>query len=371
MSLVQSGTKARLRFNHRGGADGARQLLGVVIEERIPGQVGVNIRLDQPTVLPQTDDLIRNGPPFTEPPVTFVIESAPRPLVTSIGGVAFRKRIRTLSTGGGSGSGGPLLPAQVEPAWAPVGISSLTVIAFGSGAGDTVSVTPLGGAAIVITEGVDFAAAVDEATTAENIRLALLAVGIVAIRTGAVLSIAMPLDAIVSGDVTAWTVALSATILNPIPVDGLIPKGRYNGHVVAWPVDPNGTVPNAGYQPAGELLRVRWTGTPELGETVDAGGNTGFSATLAFPNVVPGSVVILATVGGNVITIRDDGAGRLVGQESTANEVADGTIDYLSGDIVLAFTAATAGNVDADYEHSCLYRPLDINLAWDAQLAQG
>lgn len=374
MSIVKSATNARLRFNHRGGADADRQLLGVVIEKRIPGGVPVSVAVDQPTVLPQSDDAQRNGTVFLAQP--YVIETAPRPLVTSVGGIQFRSGVRTLSTGGGSGSGGPLLVAQVEPSWAPVGISSLTVVAFGNGGTDTVIFTPLGGGIITLTEGTDFTAETSNDVTAENIRVALLAAGVLSTRAGAVLTITSPLTALVSNDLTAWEVVLAASTLAPAPV-ALVPMGRYVGSVAGWATDPNGTVPNAGHSPAGHLLRVRWLGaTVEAAEIINAGGNTGFTFQLLdsasgdpAADVAPGSVVIFASVGGNIITIRDTGGGRLVGQEAVANESADGTIDYRSGIVTLVFTMATAGDVTANYEHACLYLPLDINLEWDAELA--
>lgn len=367
MSIVKSGTKGRLRFDHRGGADGDK-VLGVLLETRIPGGAPVRFCVDQPTVFPQSDDAARNGTVYPAQP--FVIESGARPTIVTDGGVTLNQRVRTLSVGGTAFPSGTVRPLQAEPAWAPVGTSILTVIAFGNGAGDTVGVTPLGGALVTITEGAEFTAAVDNDTTAENIRLALLAVGIVAVRTDNVLAITTPLGTLTTGDATAWTVALS-TPLTPA-IAALIPKGRYDGFTPAWPRDPNGSVPNSGHRPAGELLRVRWLGTPIAAEVIDAGGNTGFTATLANPqNIAPGSVVVLASVGGNVITIRDDGAGRLVGQELTGNESADGTIDYLTGVVTLAFSAATAGNVTADYEHGCLYLPLDISMEWDAEMASG
>jgi len=372
MSIVQSGSDLRLRYNHRGGADGARQLLGVVIEDRIPGDSPLYIDVDRPTVLVQTDAGQRGDPIPGAAAQPFVIESAPRPLVTSAAGVTFRKRIPTLSVLPGLPSAGSrFVEVGVQPAWAVVGTSLLTVVDYTNGSTDTVVVTPVGGVALTLTEATDFAAATDNDTTAENIRVALLAIGVVAVRTGAVLAITTPLDALASGDATAWTVALTSALLAPLP-SGLVPKGRYGGTALTWPVDPNGDVPNSGHGPAGQLLRVRWLGTPVAGETIDAGGNTGFTATLVNPtDIAPGSVVILASVGGNIITIRDDGAGRLYGQEPTADESATGTIDYRTGTVTLAFSAATAGAVDADYEHSCLYLPLDVSLRWDAEMAQG
>lgn len=255
-----------------------------MIEERIPGQVGVFIRLDQPTVFPQSDDAQRNATVF--PPVIVAVESAPRPLVTAaVGGVQFRKRVRTLSTGGGTGSGGPLIAVQVEPVWAAVG-----------------------------------------------------------------------------------------TLTPALPAAGIVPKGRYDGFIPSMPVDSNGTVPNAGHRPAGELLRFRWVGTPVAAESIGASGAAAYSATLVSPNdIAPGSVVVTAEVGSNALILRDNGKGRVVGQEATGNAYGDGTINYRTGELVLTFSAITTGVPDVlvDYEHSTLYLPVDISLDWDAQLAQG
>ena len=384
MSIVQSATKARLRFNHRGGADGARQLLGVVIEDRIPGEAPLYLDVDRPTSFAQTDAgqrLPLLGPVPGAAAQPFVIESAPRPLVTSAGGPTFRKRIPTLSVLPGTPSfGSRFVEVGVQPAWSPVGVSVLTVVDYTNGGTDTVSVTVVGGVVVVLTEATDFAAATSNDVTAENIRLALAAVGVVATRAGAVLSITTPLAALATGDASAWTVALAAALLAPsVPAAGLVPCGRYSTHVPTWLADANGSVPNSGHRPAGQLFRLRWTGSPEVGETIDAGGNTGFTFQLEDTggapdparDIAPGSVVILASVGGNVITIRDDGAGRLYGQESTANASATGTVDYRAGIVTLAFSAATAGNVIADYEHTCLYLPLDVSMSWDAEMAQG
>ena len=292
MSIVHSGAKARLRYNHRGGEDGARQLLGVVIEERIPGNAPLYISVDRPTVFPETDagqrfPLLGPSPTAPQP---FVVEEAERPAVTSAAGVSFQKRVPTLSVV--PGTPGRLVEVGNQPAWAAVG-----------------------------------------------------------------------------------------TLAPAVPATGLVPKGRYSGFVPDWPFDsasPVG-VPSSGQRPLGRLLRVRWAGTPEAAEVVDAGGNTGFSfqlqdtgAVVDAKDIAPGSVVVTATIGGNALLVRDDGAGRMYGFEGTGGSSALGTIDYRSGLLTLTFSTATAGvNVLADYEHSCLYLPLDIDLRWDAEMAQG
>ena len=299
MSIVLSGAEYRLRYNHRGGADGARQLLGVVIEERVPGDSPLYIDVDQPTALPQTDYAQRNvgspappaAPPVSGPAQPFVIESAPRPLVVSAGGVSFRKRVPTLSVLPGAPSvGSRFVEVGIQPTWAAVG-----------------SLAPA------------------------------------------------------------------------VPATGLVPKGRYAGFVPVWPFDPNGSVPGSGQKPGGHLFRIRWAGVAEAAEVIDGGGNTGFTFVLqdtgtvvdAF-DIAPGSVLIDATIGGNTLLVRDDGAGRLYGWEATGGAYATGTIDYRTATLTIVFSVATdAANVTADYEHTCLYLPLDVSLRWDAELAQG
>ena len=153
-----------------------------------------------------------------------------------------------------------------------------------------------------------------------------------------------------------------------IPTAGLVPKGRYSGFVSPWSYDANGETIESGH-----ILRFRWLGTPVAAEIVDAGSNTGFTVTLVNPeNIAPGSVAITATIGGNAFVIRDTGDGRLVGQEPVSGDTANGTIDYLTGVVTLEFSTATdAVNITADYEHACLYLPLDINIEWDAKMADG
>lgn len=119
MSIVTSGAAHKLRFGHRGGADGARQLGGVVIETRVPGDQLVRFIFDYPVEFPQVDAVLQSPVlgPTNLTPVKFVVESAPRPTVVAAAGVSFRGRQRTLSAGGALGNG-VLVAAQVEGAWA-------------------------------------------------------------------------------------------------------------------------------------------------------------------------------------------------------------------------------------------------------------
>jgi hypothetical protein len=85
-------------------------------------------------------------------------------------------------------------------------------------------------------------------------------------------------------------------------------------------------------------------------------------------NLVPGSIVL--TVPGP-FTVRDDGKGRLVALGAT-DERFDGLVNYVTGDweLNIAGFAVGAGDITAAYEHSCLYAPLDIEVEWDALMAQ-
>jgi hypothetical protein len=158
-----------------------------------------------------------------------------------------------------------------------------------------------------------------------------------------------------------------------LPAAGLVPKGRYEGFVANWAVDPNGDVPNSGHHPAGEILRLRWLGTPVAAEVLNAGSVSSFTDTFANPSsIAPGSIAITVTIGGNAFFVRDTGDGRLIGQDPVSGATANGTINYLTGELVVTLsTAADAVNITADYEHDCLYLPLDLNIEWDAQMADG
>lgn len=381
MSYGRSGEDVKLRVNHRGGQDGFRQTNAVVVLDRVPADVRVFASVTQPTVLPQTDQGQRAallGTPDTQGPARYVFERGARVRPRNAFGITVPGAGRgKVLVAGSAATFGKLGQLQVEPVWAPVGTSQLTVIDYTLGGTDTIVVTPLGGAALTITEATDFAAATNNATTAENIRVALLAIGIVAVRTGAVLAISTPLDAIASGDVTAWTVALSPPLLPALDPLGLVPKGREEASFTLAEDRPH--LVSDSQVPAGELLRIRLRGaTVETAQSQTAVGvgltyndrlqHAGGNAL----NIAPGSVVITFTdINGQTVIARDRGDGQLVGQAASPNlETVRGLIDYITGQFEFTFSdAAGAHTPTATYERDTLYNPLDVHLEWDAVLA--
>lgn len=120
-------------------------------------------------------------------------------------------------------------------------------------------------------------------------------------------------------------------------------------------------------------LRLRWTATVVNNEILGAGTGSKklFTGTTAGKNIAPGSMTVTATVGGQAITLRDTGTGRIVGYEATGGASADGTIDYVNGTFEIKFSTApdNSTNVTASaYEKDCKYKPLDVRLEWDALL---
>jgi len=150
----------------------------------------------------------------------------------------------------------------------------------------------------------------------------------------------------------------------------LVPEG--NGR------HPGIVMPGPAVAPADRhLLRMRWLGTPVVAAILQvlAGGETSLGgATFQIPgapgvdyfNLVPGSIVM--TFPGPLV-VRDNGAGRLVAL-GAGGQRFDGTINYLTGAWTLALSvAAAAGNLTVDFEHSCDYAPLDVEVEWDALMA--
>jgi hypothetical protein len=158
------------------------------------------------------------------------------------------------------------------------------------------------------------------------------------------------------------------------PVTGsLVQKGRKEHSFVMPGI--TGSTPNLA--PADRhLLRMRWTGTVVAGENIGTGAggiaDQTITGTLANKKVAPGSVVITATYGGNTLTVRDTGRGRLVGVIPATPNVnsASGFIDYVEGTYTLKFfpapDAATA--ILCNYEKDCRYNPLDAQVEWQSNL---
>jgi hypothetical protein len=113
------------------------------------------------------------------------------------------------------------------------------------------------------------------------------------------------------------------------------------------------------------LLRMRWTGTAVAGAVLAAGlaGDEEASGTWASEhrNLVPGSIILTCPTGGT--TLRDDGKGNLHGDGGY------GRVNYLTGEWSVRFAAAQTGDLEADYEHSCLYKPLAVTLVFDPIVA--
>jgi len=163
----------------------------------------------------------------------------------------------------------------------------------------------------------------------------------------------------------AWA---APAAIAPVAV-ALVPEG--NGrHAITMPGQTGATpgLPVADIH----LLRLRWLGTivaPGAVIVALAGGETAITGVWPtnHKRLVPGSLVL--TVPGPV-TVRDNGAGRLVGVGG-GGTLVDGQINYVTGDyrITFAGTAVGAGNITAGYEHACAYAPIDVEVEWDALMA--
>ncbi len=117
----------------------------------------------------------------------------------------------------------------------------------------------------------------------------------------------------------------------------------------------------AGVLSAGTLLYLkRSTGkynvyalpTAVTGEVAGTGDGTTktFNISLSNQGVIPGTVVLRATIGGNAVSVYDNGKGEL----ADAGGSHFGTIDYLSGSISVTFATApdNTTNITADYEYA-------------------
>jgi hypothetical protein len=154
----------------------------------------------------------------------------------------------------------------------------------------------------------------------------------------------------------------------------LVPEGNGRHPGIVMPGQA-GATPNLALDDY-HLLRLRWLGTPVAAATLLAlaGGETTIGAPTFQTagvdrfNLVPGSIVMTFPAPGSFV-VRDNGAGRLVGL-GPLGERFDGTINYLTGAWTLDLSpAATVGNLLVDFEHSCDYAPLDVEVEWDALMA--
>lgn len=153
----------------------------------------------------------------------------------------------------------------------------------------------------------------------------------------------------------------------------LVQKGRKE-HLIQMP-GTTGSTPGLAAADR-HLIRLRWTGTPVAGENIGTGVgplvDQTITKTLANRRVAPGSVVISATYGANTLTVRDDGAGRLVGVIPATPNVnsAAGFIDYVEGTLTLTFFPGPdlASAILCSYEAACRYNPLDAEVEWDSLL---
>lgn len=148
-----------------------------------------------------------------------------------------------------------------------------------------------------------------------------------------------------------------------VPVTGSLRQRGRDEHRMVMPGHPTLT-PNLAPEDR-NFLRMRWAGTPvaaaTLAAVVAATEASGLWAA-GHDKLVPGSIVLTLPTSGGIM--RDNGKGRLVGPDG------DGYVNYLTGEWSLKFNTAETGNVLADYEWECLYRPLDVTLTFDPLQAQ-
>lgn len=173
------------------------------------------------------------------------------------------------------------------------------------------------------------------------------------------------------GQMQAFQVVPAWAAFSPVQSGSLIQRGRKVHSIPMTGADT--TLTQRG--PA-HMLRLRWTGTAVAAQNITTTG-TGAKQTVVYQcldagthpirNIAPGSIVGHFTVGGNPQTFRDDGRGRVVGVSTDNTVTVDGSIDYLSGIITFTFFAPGADNTTAitlDFEHSCLYQPIDAYVSW-------
>lgn len=169
-------------------------------------------------------------------------------------------------------------------------------------------------------------------------------------------------------------------VFAPSVTGALVQKGKFTATFDT----PGTTALTPNLKPADRhLVRLRWLGVAVLTGALPAA--TGAKQTITFQfidalanpvrNIVPGSVVVHFTAAAAPAKLRDDGRSRIVGIGApVAGNVAagDGTIDYLAGTMTFTLQAGAAdvAAMTVDYEHSCLYQPIDAHLEWDALMAQ-
>lgn len=84
------------------------------------------------------------------------------------------------------------------------------------------------------------------------------------------------------------------------------------------------------------------------GETVGTPGLTDYTPILGYGPIIPGSLIITD----GTLTIRDDRNGNLVGDVGAPGAGITNTIDYLTRQMSVRFSGATAASVRADYQYN-------------------
>ena len=364
MAVITHKDQARLRLGFDGRSvdvDASSRQTGVIVwgdgREVIPVGSLVNARVDRPTLDQPAFDPTDH---FIAPTQGYVFEHAPEPGAFTVGGVSFRGRQRVLHVA--PGNAGVMAPTQREPAWAafspsvtgvlvPEGNGRHPGIVMPGQAGSTPNLAPadrhllrmrwLGTpAAAPVPQGPDAGPGFDFAA-----------------------------DAITRNDGGDWTTEFQlgdyviVTLATNIANDGTWgPITNVTAGVLT--IASGGLTVSAGDNTA-VFTRSNALVTLAGAETSIGAATWGLAQR---KNLVPGSIVI--TLPGP-FTVRDNGSGRLVALGAGGARF-DGTVNYLTGawELNIANTVIGAGDVVATFEHSCPYAPLDVEVEWDALLAQ-
>lgn len=118
-------------------------------------------------------------------------------------------------------------------------------------------------------------------------------------------------------------------------------------------------------------LDPNFTGRLIKNEAVTFSTGSSISSTLAYYPILPGSVIITATIGGVAESYTDDGAGNLLAAGTTTDK---GDINYSTGAITLTLSSsATAGTdtIVATYQYDNETVDPDANGEYGAQMAKG